>query len=79
MEVELPGIFAKWENDLQLRCFKNTVKVNFFEGASLADTAGLLTMDWSLKITFLDFQKEDKFNKTALKAILVKAVAHTKQ
>jgi hypothetical protein len=59
--------------------FKDQVKINFFEGASLSDPHGLFNAGLEAKKTrAIDFHEGDKIDERALKALVRAAVAFNK-
>jgi len=59
--------------------FKETVKVNFFQGASLPDPNKLFNAGLEAKKTrAIDFHDGDKLNEPALKGLIRAAVAHNR-
>ena len=57
--------------------FKDHVKLNFFEGASLKDPKGLFNSGRDAKATrAIDFNKGDGINESALKGLIRAAVIH---
>ena len=64
---------------LAVGAFKETVKMNFFQGASLPDPNKLLNAGLEAKKTrAIDFHEGDKINETALKDLIRAAVAHNR-
>ncbi len=59
--------------------FKETVKVNFFQGATLPDPNKLFNAGLEAKKTrAIDFHEGDKINEPALKDLVRAAVAHNR-
>lgn len=59
--------------------FKDQVKINFFQGASLSDPHGLFNAGLEAKKTqAIDFHESDKIDERALKALVKAAVAFNK-
>jgi hypothetical protein len=57
--------------------FKDHVKLNFFEGASLKDPKGLFNSGVDAKTTrAIDFNEDDDIDEPALKELVHAAVAH---
>jgi hypothetical protein len=57
--------------------FKDHVKLNFFQGASLKDPKGLFNAGLDAKVTrSIDFRQGDKIDVAALKNLVRAAVAH---
>jgi hypothetical protein len=71
---------AVWTHDglvCAVGAFKDHVKVNFFQGAALADPHKLFNAGLEAKKTrAIDFHEGDAINKTALKDLIRAAVAH---
>jgi len=64
---------------LAVGAFKETVKVNFFQGASLPDPNKLFNAGLEAKKTrAIDFHEGDKINEPALKDLVRAAVAHNR-
>jgi len=62
---------------LAVGAFKETVKVNFFQGATLPDPNKLFNAGLEAKKTrAIDFHEGDKINDPALKDLIRAAVAH---
>jgi hypothetical protein len=60
--------------------FKNTVKMNFFQGASLEDPHKLFNAGLDAKKTrAIDFHEGDAIDESALKELIRAAVAHNVQ
>ena len=56
--------------------YKSAVKLTFFRGASLKDPAGLFNSSLEGKVRrAIDIHEGDRINETALKALILKAVA----
>ena len=56
--------------------FKDHVKLNFFQGATLEDSSGLFNAGFEAKTTrAIDFHEGDKINAAALKELVRAAVA----
>jgi hypothetical protein len=56
--------------------YKNVVKLTFFRGAALKDPSGLFNSSLEGKVRrAIDIHEGDKINETALKALIVEAVA----
>ncbi|MFI5419991.1 MAG: DUF1801 domain-containing protein [Nitrososphaerales archaeon] len=59
--------------------FKETVKLNFFQGAALPDPHKLFNAGLEAKKTrAIDFHESDKINESTLKALIRAAVAYNK-
>ncbi len=59
--------------------FKDHVKLNFFKGASLKDPKKLFNAGLEAKASRgVDFQEDSKIDETALKALVLEAVAFNK-
>src|SRR5450432_3667017 len=82
-----PGITEEWKWDTAvwshqgLICavatFKKTVKMNFFQGASLADLHKLFNSGLDAKKTrAIDFHEGDTINETALQDLIRTALTH---
>ncbi len=82
-----PGIAEEWKwgtpvwakNGLvcSAKAFKDKVKLNFFEGAVLADPKGLFNAGLDAKDTrAIDFSKGEAIDELALKELVRAAVAH---
>ena len=82
-----PGITEEWKwgtavwSHQGLVCsagaFKQAVKLNFFEGASLEDTHKLFNAGLDAKKTrAIDFHEDDTIDEPALKDLIRTAVAH---
>ena len=64
---------------LAVGAFKETVKVNFFQGATLPDPNKLFNAGLEAKKTrAIDFHEGDKINEPALKDLVRAAVAHNR-
>ena len=64
---------------LAVGAFKETVKMNFFQGASLPDPNKLFNAGLEAKKTrAIDFHERDKINEPALKDLIRAAVAHNR-
>lgn len=64
---------------LAVGAFKETVKMNFFQGASLPDPNKLFNAGLEAKKTrAIDFHDGDKINEPALKDLIRAAVAHNR-
>ncbi len=64
---------------LAMAAFKGNVKVNFFQGASLADSHKLFNAGLEAKKTrAIDYHESDKINEPALKDLIRAAVAHNR-
>jgi len=64
---------------LAVGAFKETVKMNFFQGASLPDPNKLFNAGLEAKKTrAIDFHESDKINEPALKDLIRAAVAHNR-
>ena len=64
---------------LAVGAFKETVKMNFFQGASLPDPNKLFNAGLEAKKTrAIDFHEGDKINEPALKDLVRAAVAHNR-
>jgi hypothetical protein len=56
--------------------YKNVVKLTFFRGAALKDPSGLFNSSLEGKVRrAIDIHEGDKINETALKALILEAVA----
>jgi hypothetical protein len=56
--------------------YKNVVKLTFFRGAALKDPSGLFNSSLEGKVRrAIDFHEGDKIDETALKALILEAVA----
>jgi hypothetical protein len=56
--------------------YKKVVKLTFFNGAALKDPSGLFNSSLGGKVRrAIDFHEGDKINETALKALILEAVA----
>jgi len=56
--------------------YKNVVKLTFFRGAALKDPSGLFNSSLEGKVRrAIDIHKGDEINETALKALILEAVA----
>jgi hypothetical protein len=56
--------------------YKNVVKLTFFKGAALQDPSGLFNSSLEGKVRrAIDIHEGDKINETALKALILEAVA----
>jgi hypothetical protein len=82
-----PGITEEWKWDTAvwshkglvcaIATFKKTVKMNFFQGASLADPQKLFNGGLDAKKTrSIDFREGDSVNETALQDLIRTAVTH---
>jgi hypothetical protein len=82
----VPGIVEEWKwntpvwshhgNVVAVGAFKDSVKVNFFKGASLADAQGLFNAGLDAKASrAIDIHKGDRINAAALKNLVRAAVA----
>ena len=82
-----PGITEEWKwgtpvwsqkgNVVAAAAFKDHVKLNFFNGASLADPHGLFNAGLDAKVMrSIDFSKGDEIQEAALKDLIRAAVAH---
>jgi len=82
-----PGIAEEWKwgtavwshqgNVVSAGVFKDHVKINFFQGASLKDPHGLFNAGLEAKATrAIDLREGDKINTPALKDLIRAAVAH---
>jgi hypothetical protein len=82
-----PGIVEEWKWDTAVwsqdglvcsaAAFKDHVKLNFFQGASLNDPKGLFNSGLEAKATrAIDFRQGDKLKAPALKALIASAVAY---
>jgi len=71
---------AVWTHDgtvCAIGAFKTHLKLNFFQGAALADPDGLFNAGLDAKKTrAIDFHEGDELNAKALKQLIVAAVAH---
>lgn len=54
--------------------YKNAVKLTFFKGASLKDPCGLFSQPGTVRRA-IDIHEGDEINKSALKALILEAVA----
>ena len=64
---------------LAVGAFKETVKTNFFQGASLPDPNKLFNAGLEAKKTrAIDFHERDKINEPALKDLVRAAAAHNR-
>jgi len=64
---------------LAVGAFKRSVKVNFFQGASLPDPQELFNAGLDAKKTrAIDFYENDKINESELKDLIRSAVAHNR-
>jgi len=64
---------------LAVGAFKETVKMNFFQGASLPDPNKLFNAGLEAKKTrAIDFHERDKINEPALKDLVRAAAAHNR-
>ena len=64
---------------LAVGSFKRSVKVNFFQGASLPDPQELFNAGLDAKKTrAIDFYENDKINESELKDLIRSAVAHNR-
>jgi hypothetical protein len=82
-----PEIAEEWKWDtavfthnglvLALGAFKGSVKMNFFQGASLPDSQRLFNAGLDAKKTrAIDFHENDTISESALKGLIRSAVAH---
>jgi hypothetical protein len=82
-----PEIAKEWKWDtavfthnglvLALGAFKGSVKMNFFQGASLPDSQRLFNAGLDAKKTrAIDFHENDTISESALKDLIRSAVAH---
>jgi hypothetical protein len=82
-----PDITEEWKWDtavfthdglvLALAAFKGSVKMNFFQGASLPDSHKLFNAGLDAKKTrAIDFKEGDKIDESAFKDLIRTAVAH---
>jgi hypothetical protein len=82
-----PGITEEWKwgtavwshkgNVVAIGAFKDHVKINFFQGASLQDPRGLFNAGLEAKATrAIDLHEGDKINESAFKELVRAAVAH---
>ncbi len=82
-----PDITEEWKwgtavwshkgNVVAIGAFKDHVKINFFQGASLKDAKGLFNAGLEAKATrAIDVHEGDKINESALKDLIRAAVAH---
>ena len=82
----VPGIVEEWKwntpvwshhgNVVAVGAFKDSVKVNFFKGASLDDAHGLFNAGLDAKASrAIDIHKGDRINAAALKDLVRAAVA----
>jgi hypothetical protein len=56
--------------------YKNVVKLTFFRGAALEDPSGLFNSSLGGKVRrAIDIHEDDEINETALKALILEAVA----
>ena len=64
---------------LALGAFKGSVKMNFFQGASLPDPHELFNAGLNAKkIRAIDFYENDKINQSELKDLIRSAIAHNR-
>lgn len=67
------------QNICAIAAFKDHVKINFFDGAGLADPHGLFNAGLDAQTTrAIDFHEGDAVDEPALKALISTAVDHTK-
>jgi hypothetical protein len=82
-----PNITEEWKwgtavwshkgNVVAIGAFKDHVKLNFFQGASLKDPHGLFNAGLDAKATrAIDVREGDEINESALKDLIRAAVAH---
>ncbi len=82
-----PGITEEWKwgtpvwshkgNVVAVGAFKDHIKINFFQGASLQDPRGLFNAGLEAKATrAIDLHEGDKINESAFKELVRVAVAH---
>ena len=82
-----PGITEEWKwgtavwshngNVVAIGAFKDHIKINFFQGASLQDPLGLFNAGLEAKATrAIDLHEGDKINESAFKELVRAAVAH---
>ena len=82
-----PDIIEEWKwgtavwshqgNVVAIGAFKDHIKLNFFQGASLKDPHGLFNAGLDAKATrAIDLQEGDKINEAALKDLVRAAVAY---
>jgi len=82
-----PDIIEEWKwgtavwshqgNVVAIGAFKDHIKLNFFQGASLKDPHGLFNAGLDAKATrAIDLQEGDKINEAALKELVHAAVAY---
>jgi len=70
------GVWVKNGNVCAVCAMKNHVKMNFFQGASLADPEKLFNAGLDAKKTrAIDFHKDDKINEDALTKLIQAAVS----
>jgi len=71
-----------WSHDgllVAIGAFKDKLKMNFFQGASLPDPHKLFNSSFeSRKVRVIDFHEGDKINERALKELIRAAVAHNR-
>jgi hypothetical protein len=66
-------------NVVALGVFKDHLKLNFFQGAALADSQRLFNAGLDAKATrAIDIHEGDRVDEAALKALLKEAVAHNR-
>jgi hypothetical protein len=69
------AVWVKKGNVCSVGAMKDHVKINFFQGASIADPDKLFNAGLDAKKTrAIDFFKDDKINKPALKELIKKAI-----
>ena len=82
-----PGITEEWKwgtavwshkgNVVAFGAFKDHIKLNFFQGASLPDPRGLFNAGLEAKATrAIDLHEGDKINESAFKELVRAAVTH---
>jgi len=70
-------VWSQKGNVVAAGAFKDHLKLNFFQGAVLADPNGLFNAGLDAKATrAIDIQAGDKLNEPALKELVRSAVAH---
>src|SRR6266480_6697 len=74
-----PEITEEWKWHTAVFTFKGSVKMNFFQGASLPDPHGLFNAGLDAKKTrAIDFYENDKISESELKDLIRSAVAHNR-
>jgi len=73
------AVFVHGKNVCAIAAFKDHVKINFFDGAKLADPQGLFNAGLDAAATrAIDFAEGDIVDESALKALIRAAVDYTK-